>query len=362
MSFSEEQKCALWLSAAEVSSYRRLQLKKDFGSDAALWQAFDKSCQEFFPPQTFARLAALHAHHAMDEYLGRLEKDNVHVLFLQDGAYPPLLRSIDDPPYALYYLGNLQALTHPCISVIGTRSPSGYGRDMARSIAYGLAQAGVCVVSGLARGIDGCAHEGALGADGLTAAVLGTGINLTYPPEHASLQKAILESGGIVLSEYPLDAEPMPFHFPHRNRIISGISQGLVFVEGRIKSGGMLTVSAALSQGREVFAVPGRVGLSGSEGPHTILREGARLVTSAKDILEDLELSAPVQEAQETPSITALQADMIAALGREPMTLDQLSVALGQAPLDIHSELSILEIMGMIKREAGNLFALCAAH
>ena len=214
---------------------------------------------------------------------------------------------------------------------LGTRTRR-YAKEMAFSLAQGLAEVGVCVVSGLARGIDSCAHEGALQAGGVTAAVLGSGLNACYPPEKAPLLRAIVTGGGLALSEYPLDAEPATYHFPHRNRVIAGLSHGLVFVEGKVQSGGMLTVAAALHQGREVFAVPGQVGTVGAQGPHAILREGARLATCAQDILADLSLD--LERVRPRPGVengpaSPLEAGILSALGREALGLEALCQATG---------------------------------
>ena len=244
------------------------------------------------------------------------------------------------------------------VGIVGTRKASAYGKGMAHSIARGLAEAGVTVVSGLARGIDGAAHQGALDADGITIGILGSGINVPYPSEHAPLLRKIAGGKGLILSEYPLDADPIPFHFPFRNRIISGLSLGIVFVEGEVKSGGMLTVHAALAQGREVFAVPGLVGTKGAEGPHTILREGARIVTSAQDVLDDLNLLSHAKRHQREKIEVAdvAQRKILQALQVQPLTVEQLSQELRTDTGDLLVSLSMMEITGLIRREAGNTF------
>jgi DNA processing protein len=248
------------------------------------------------------------------------------------------------------------------VAIVGTRYPSGYGKNVARAIAAGLGQAGVTVVSGLARGIDASAHEGAVEGGGPTVAVLGSGVNVPYPIENVGLYRKIAEGEGILLSEYPMDAAPVTYHFPHRNRVISGLSHGIVFVEGKVKSGGMITVRTALDQGREVFAVPGCVGQAVSEGPHAILREGARLVTSAADVLLDMGLERFLEQphAEPEPPLgeNETQVRVLRALLREPMGLDNLCEATGHSADQLMAELSIMEIMGQIRRDSGNIFAL----
>ena len=263
----------------------------------------------------------------------------------------------------LYALGDAGVLNRPSVAVVGTRYPSGYGRNMARAMAFGLCDAGVSVVSGMARGIDGCAHEGAIDAKGPTVAVLGSGVNVPYPIENVHIYRKIIQDAGVVVSEYPLDAQPQTYHFPHRNRVISGISHAVVFVEGKVKSGGMITVTTALNQGRDVFAVPGCVGQAVSEGPHTIIREGARLVTSAADVLLDLGLEPKEDLTQRKRDLppegeNETQTAILKALLREPMGMDGLCADTGYSADVLMAELSIMEIMGQVRKDSGNVFAV----
>ncbi|MDD3335642.1 MAG: DNA-processing protein DprA [Eubacteriales bacterium] len=360
MTLTEEQRSLLWLSTAEVTASRVHSLIRQYGSAAEIRARFGTEDGPTFQGKTEKILAVHREDSALNQLCERLFKQHVHLLFYMDENYPQWLRSIDDFPYLLYYAGRLSCLDAPMVGVVGTRKASQYGLEMARSIGYGLAQAGVTVVSGLARGIDGAAHEGALSADGCTIGVLGCGINAPYPPEHTPLLRRIAGGKGLILSEYPLDAEPIAFHFPYRNRIISGLSCAVVFVEGAVKSGGMHTVNSALIQGREVFAVPGRVGAIGSEGPHTILREGARIATSAGDILDDLGLRPLSNTATErTLKITVpIQRDIAKCLRLQPLTVEKLAGELRLTVNEIMPQLSIMEINGLILREAGNEFSL----
>ena len=362
MRFSQEERAKLWLSAAEVTADRWQQLAKENGSAEGVWEAFSENGSELFAGTQKTVLTRMYSPSAMEAYENRLEKLKISVLFDTSEQYPALLKEISDPPYALYYLGDLSVLELPMISVIGTRRPSSYGKEMAKRISIGLGAAGVCVVSGLAYGLDACAHEGALEGNGATVAVLGSGMNVPYPQENIPLLRRIVKQGGLAISEYPLDAKPLAGHFPHRNRIVSGLSAGLVFVEGKVQSGGMITVSAALAQGREIFAVPGQVGNSGSEGPHTIIREGARLVTCAEDILEDLNFSPKTARKNVEPSafqnLSPGQRMILEALRRESMTIDALTEVTGLSAETLMAELSVMEIMGQIRKESGNLFSI----
>lgn len=361
MELSLEQRRLLWLSSAEVSAAHVDSLLTEYGSAQAIWERFQDSASLRFTAKCRKLLDDLRCEERLDDLIRQLEMKHVHLLFRDDANYPILLKETSDSPYLLYYAGDLSCLRNPCVAIVGTRTPSDYGRHMAGKIADGLCRAGVTVVSGLARGIDYAAHQGALNAGGATIGVLGSGINNPYPAEHTPLMRQIARNNGLVLSEYPLDAKPLPFHFPYRNRIIAGCCVGVVFVEGRMKSGGMHTVTSALDQGREVFAVPGQTGYLGAEGPLAIMREGARMVTSAEDILEDLAL-VPLMHTLprpgRDPSIPDIQQRIIRALRIQPMTIDELSEKLKFSTDDIMTETSIMEINGLIRREAGNSYAL----
>lgn len=358
MHLSEDKRALVWLSCAEVTAQRVHHLINKYGSPAEIRRSFGTDTGPKFQSTVFERLKKLRSEAALDDMLGQLENRHVKLLFSEDKEYPALLRAIDDFPYLLYYAGRLECLQAPAVALVGTRNASSYGKGVASAIARDLANAGVTVVSGLARGIDKAAHTGALEAEGSTVGVLGSGINLPYPPENAPLLRRIAAGKGLILTEYPLDAEPLSFHFPYRNRIISGISLATVFVEGAVRSGGMHTVNSALTQGREVFAVPGLVGSVGAEGPHAILREGARIVTCAGDILNDLGLpeGKTTQSPAEVDIPDPLQREIVRLLRKEPLSVEQLSETLHLKADELLSQLTIMEISGFVTREAGNLF------
>lgn len=224
-----------------------------------------------------------------DEEIKLAKKHDCGIVSYFDDGYPAELREIYDPPVVLYVQGKLPAASKPRIAVVGSRDASLYGLRMARSMSRDLSAAGVSVVSGLARGIDTAAHEGALLGGTETIAVLGGGILHLYPEENKKVAKKIAEKGAVI-SEYPLGMHPQPQYFPHRNRIISGLSRAVVVVEAREKSGALITADAALEQGRDVFAVPGNADSAKSGGTNRLLKQGARLATSADDILEELNL------------------------------------------------------------------------
>ncbi len=223
----------------------------------------------------------------IDRELRHAERLTLSVVTVLDPDYPPRLRAIPDPPPLLYVTGALALEDQNAVAVVGARRATPSGRMITEELSRGLAAAGFTVVSGMARGIDAAAHRGALGAGGRTLAVLGCGIDRTYPPEHDTLRKQI-ERAGAVLSELPLGAPPHGYHFPRRNRLISGLSLGVVVTEAARQSGSLITARLAADQGREVFAVPGSVKEETSRGPHSLIKQGAKLVEQLEDIIEEL--------------------------------------------------------------------------
>ena len=222
-----------------------------------------------------------------------INREGLEVLCINDKSYPQALLNIYDPPIVLFCRGKFLKSDGDAVAIIGSRKCSPYGIQMSEKLAFDLAGRGISIVSGMARGIDSAAHEGALKAGGRTIAVMGSGFRHLYPPENIKLFSRIAETG-IVVTEYLSDIRPERFNFPRRNRIISGLSSGVVVVEAEKKSGAMITVNLALDQGREVFAVPGRADTSTSNGTNDLIKNGAKLVASADDILEELNLSEKI--------------------------------------------------------------------
>jgi len=224
---------------------------------------------------------------ARDE-IARAAAAGVTVISLDDPAYPPRLKEIYDPPLVLYIRGNPEVLTKPGIAMVGTRHPTPYGTGMAERLACDLAMQGLVIISGMARGVDTAAHRGAISAKGKTLAVFGTGVDVIYPKENSRLAEQILALGGAIISEFPLGTFPAPQNFPIRNRILSGMSFGVLVVEAAEYSGTRITARCALEQNREVFAVPGNVTNKNSWGPNTLIKQGAKLVATWEDVWEDL--------------------------------------------------------------------------
>jgi DNA processing protein len=268
-------------------------------------------------------------------------------------GYPPLLTRIPDPPPSLWLRGDADpgVLAEPAVAIVGARACSGYGRSVARMLAGGVAEAGAVVISGLARGIDGEAHRGALAVAGKTVAVLGCGVDRDYPAAHAELARAIAAAGGLVVSEYEPGVEPAPWRFPARNRIIAGLASATVVVEARERSGALITADFALEDGREVLAVPGEITNALSAGANGLLRQGATPVTAVRDVLDALGLEPRplVEAALDDPAATAV----LDALGAGAGTADELARATGLAAGDLATALTMLELAGRITLEEG---------
>lgn len=278
---------------------------------------------------------------------------------LETGELPELLRSISDPPVALYVLGELSS--RHAVSVVGSRGPTPYGLRMARRLAGDAAASGLVVVSGLARGIDAAAHEAALLSQGATWAVLGSGLARLYPEEHAGLARRIVAGGGALLSEYPLDMPPLGENFPKRNRLVSGLSWATIVVEGRERSGSGVTVREALEQGREVLAVPGPADSPLSEVPHRCLSQGAALCRGLEDIRAVLPpgAAAPLdgKGGPAAPERGDDEARVLEALGAESASIDELVRRTGLSAGELGSLLFSLEMAGLVLSCPGGRFA-----
>lgn len=278
-----------------------------------------------------------------------------HLLSLDDPAYPPLLRTIADPPPLLYVVGDPEVLARKQLAMVGTRNPTPAGRETAFDFARHLAGQGLVITSGLALGIDGAAHEGALAGGGLTIAVAGTGADRVYPARHRELAHKIAENGAIV-TEFPLGTTPSPGHFPRRNRIISGMAVGVLVVEAALRSGSLITAREATEQGREVFAVPGSIHNPQARGCNALIRQGAKLVETARDIFEELggfagELPVeepPAPDAVLPPELDADYRKVLASIGHEPTAVDTVVERSGLTTDAVCSMLLVLELQGLI--------------
>ncbi|MBI4340904.1 MAG: DNA-protecting protein DprA [Candidatus Omnitrophica bacterium] len=339
-----------------LSSAALHRLLVAFGGVEGLWRAGAEALQQAgrISPALAERIAQARSDEAgLREELALARRCGAAIVTWEDDAYPAPLRSIADPPPVLYVKGALASDAECAVAIVGSRHASAYGLQCAGRLGYDLALRGVAVVSGLARGIDTAAHEGALKAGGRTLAVLGSGLAQVYPPEHEPLAEQIAAQGA-VLSEYPMAMSPHALNFPRRNRIISGLSLGVVVVEAAQRSGALITADCALEQGREVFAVPGPMTADTSAGTHRLLKQGARLVTSVEDILEELRL-AP-QPAGAAP-LTQVERQVLACVGgRAAQDIDTIAATSGVGASAASTVLLQLELKGFVTQRQGKRF------
>lgn len=295
----------------------------------------------------------------VDEQLRRAEHHNIQLVSFYDQEYPALLKNIYDPPILLYTKGSLNVLQQSTIAIVGTRHPTQYGKNITERFTRELAEREFCIVSGLARGIDTLAHTTALKAGGSTCAVLGSGIDVPYPPENAKLLSHIAE-GGVILSEYFLGTKPDAPNFPRRNRIISGVSLATLIVESDIDGGALITANFAIDQNRDVFAIPGSIFERKSAGPHMLIRENrAKLVTSVQDIVNELniQLSLPLEKPpRDLPALTEIEQKLYALLTSTPQHIDAIAESANLSTSDALVQLLSLEFKNLVQQLPGKYF------
>jgi DNA processing protein len=309
----------------------------------------------------------------LDAELQRIEKSGAHVVCRDDADYPKHLREIYDPPLVLYVKGALTERDALAIAVVGSRRTTLYGQDMARKLAFQLARVGVTVVSGLARGIDTAAHNGALQAKGRTVAVIGCGIDVVYPTENKKLADEIVEKGGAVVTEFPFGVQPDRQNFPMRNRIISGWSLGVVVVEANLKSGALITANQAGEQGRQVFAVPGRADSILSKGANKLIKDGAKLTEDVEDILSEFEYLLPKMAGESVEvglesggtkpalQLSETEGKVMAQIGNEEVAIDEIIRASGLTTACVSATLLALEMKRLVRQLPGKQYVRNAA-
>ncbi len=290
----------------------------------------------------------------LDTLWDEIAAKNIRVMTWDDADYPARLREISQPPPILYLRGDFVEDDAWAVAIVGTRRITSYGRQVTEEIAAFLAQNGVTVVSGLARGVDGIAHQAALNAGGRTFAVLGSGVDRVYPPEHRNLAEAIIGSGAI-LSDYPPDTPPEASNFPPRNRIISGLSMATIVIEAGETSGALITANFAVEQGREVFAVPGNIFAPQSKGPNRLIQNGAHPLLKTRDILEVLDLTRVTEQrtARKTLPADGTEARLLGALSYKPLHVDEIRAKTGLAVEKVSSTLVMMELKGMVRHVGG---------
>ena len=339
-----------------VGRVRIAQMKERFGSLQDAWKAPEgKLKQAGLDSRSVDALMAIRPRISVEAEMEKLERHNVSALTCEDPEYPSRLREIYDYPSVLYVRGSLPVEDEPCLATVGTRRPTIYGRQVTEEIVTDLARSGITIISGLARGVDSVAHRAALDAGGKTVAVFGSGLDIVYPGENARLAQAIVEHGALV-SEYPLGVKPKPENFPLRNRIMSGLSLGVLVVEAGDRSGALITAQQAVEQNREVFAIPGSILSPASQGTNRLIQEGAKLVRNYTDILQELNLTIVVQQAEIREFSPASEAEsaILKQLSAEPNHIDEICRCSGLTMPEVSSTLAMLELRGFA-RQVGSM-------
>lgn len=345
-----------------IGPVRAKRLRERFGSLelALLKRESDLRSVEGIGPELAGKLAAWESTTEFEKERKWAEELGLTILTLADAAYPESLREIYDPPLVLYIKGKIPETWPRGVGVVGSRETSHYGLETAKKLSYQIGYAGVPVISGLARGIDTAAHLGALAAKGTTWAVLGCGLDQMYPPENDSLAAKIVESGGCLISELPLGTSPDKRTFPMRNRIVSGLSFGVLVIEAGRKSGALITARQALDQGRQVFAVPGRIDNPLAQGCHQLIKDGAKLVEGVEDILTELEFLLP-KESVSTPrplpgNLTGEEEKIYAAIELDETPIDSIIQKTGLPSGTVSSTLLRLEMKKLVRQLPGKVF------
>ncbi len=366
----EKLKYWIWMSSVPgMGAKKKYDLVNHFGDPVNIWNSSKRELMDV-PFLTEENVNALLDRNKRSETMGIMDalyRNGIKAITIKDPEYPDCLRNIYDPPIVLYYKGRLE-IRQLSIAVVGSRRATYYGKSVAERISAELAAYGINVVSGMARGIDSSAHRGALKGGGRTIGVMGCGLDIVYPPENKELAERITESGALV-SEYVPGTAPLPANFPARNRIISGISQGVLVVEAGEKSGSLITVGYALEQGREVFAVPGNINSISSAGTNRLIKEGARLVTSAEDILEEFNLIDNLNQKKEGERVKTVQKSIFSALDEKermiaecllegPMHIDLLVRQCKMEMQSLNTTLVMMELKGLVEMLPGKHYRL----
>ena len=356
-----EKKYLLGLSMIEgLGPIFITKLLRVFGNAKEIWNATDNSLKkiEGIGETRIRKINKFRNSLDLDLEIKKLKSKGVNFICLEDDNYPERLKNIYDPPPVLFYKGK-EIFNIPAVAIVGSRRASVYGRETAMKLARGLSRRGITIVSGMALGIDSAGHQGALSINAKTIAVLGSGVDYIYPPENNHLYYKI-QNKGAILSEFPPNIKPIPAHFPRRNRIISGLSQGVIVVEAAQRSGSLITADFALEQGREVFAVPGNINRYQSKGANNLIKKGAVMVTSVDDILEEIYLYNNSNDNTERTVYPELnkEEELIISLFKDndELYFDQLYENSGLEKNILSSSLLKLELKGLIELKAGKKY------
>ena len=339
-----------------IGKVRLNALKDHFGCLEDAWKATKTDLvRAGLDDKVADSLVASRSKISLEKELELVGKYNIKVIPFNSPDYPPLLKEIHDYPAVIYVRGRIKALNGTNIAIVGTRRATAYGRQVTEELAHGLVMNNITIISGLAKGIDTAAHRAAIDADGQTVAVFASGLDIVYPPENLNLAREIMEHGALV-SEYPVGIKPKADNFPRRNRILSGLSCGVLIVESGENSGALITANFALEQNREVFAVPGSIMSAMSKGPNKLIQEGAKLVRNHIDIIEELNLSVVSKqlEMEVMSASNEIESHIINCMTGEPTHIDEICRKTGLNTSTVMSNLAIMEFKGLV-RQLGNM-------
>ncbi len=353
-----------WLNSGNVFSNIKIQQLLDyFGTPKDIWDNFEKEHNflNILNNQTIDNLIKIKENFA-EELLEKLNKENVKIITLFDDEYPIKLRNIIDMPHILYYKGNINACNNLSIAVVGSRKATSYGKWAAEKFTKELSEMNVTIISGLAAGIDSIAHKTAIKYNSPTIGVIGCGIDIVYPKQNEQLYKEVIENNGAVITEFPFKTKPMPMNFPIRNRIISGLSDGILVIEAQEKSGTLITASHAGEQGKDIFAVPGNINSLYSKGTNALIKDGAKLVSSIDDIVEEInELKNFIHKNRKIENYDKLSDDELKLINVLKLGEKNILEILEEVQMDVGEILSILtmlEMKGVVKQYPGKIFYL----
>jgi len=325
-----------------------------------MWKAKDSELNEKLGAKIANLVVEAKSQFNVEDEIEKLRKLNIGYITMYDKSYPQLLKETTDFPALLYIRGNIEALKLPSIAVVGSRKYTSYGRKIAYNLSKSCAEAGLSIVSGLALGIDAMAHRAALDADGTTVGVLGCGLDNIYPTANFALGREIIEKGGAVISEFPPGTPPLVHHFPQRNRIIAGLSMGTLIVEAAEKSGALITAYCALDYNREVFAVPGNIDSEMSKGTNILIQKGAKMVTQADDIFEelDIKIKRAEQKSKEIFPESEEEKIVVKCLSFGDKSIDEIIAESKINIIALSSALSMMEMKGIVENLGGGRFKL----
>jgi DNA processing protein len=359
----DRQEIKYWVGFSLVPGVGRVrmsQLESHFGNLESAWKASPVELKHAgLDAGTIESITTCRPKISLDSEMEKLERYEVKVVTCHDADYPARLKEIYDYPPLLYIRGSLTAQDEWCLAVVGTRRATVYGRQVTEEIVADLARSKITIVSGLAKGIDSIAHHTALESGGRTLAVFASGLDIVYPSENANLARRIMPQGALI-SEYPLGTKPRAENFPRRNRIMSGLSLGVLVVEAGESSGAMITAHLALEQNREVFAIPGSILSPASRGTNQLIQEGAKLVRDYTDILEELNLTAVAHQIEMKELIPASETEslLLKQLGAEPTHIDEVCRSSGLPVSTVSSTLAMMELKGLVKQVGAMNYAL----